>query len=117
MRFEDQKDHKVFFLPELSKGIESVVVSRWLVDNKTAVCYDQAVLEVDTDKVTFEICAHRPGIITTAYPLGETAFIGYPLFRIDDPEKELTIDEKVEQFCDMVPDEQEKALTIKLPRI
>lgn len=111
------KEHKVYFLPKLSRDIEEVTVSKWLVDNKTTVVYDQPVLEVETDKVTFEICAHRAGIISTAYPLGEVARIGYPLFRIDDPERELTIDEKVEEFYDMDLNEQEKALIIKLPRI
>ena len=116
MMSEAKREH-VFFLPEMGEGVEYVIVDRWLVDNKSTVVEDQPVLEVSTDKVTFELCAHRAGIITTAYPLGIHAAPGYPLFRIDDPEKELTIDEKIERFHDLDPDEQEKALIIKLPRI
>ena len=113
----EAKRENVFFLPELSKGVDCVTVDKWLVDNKATVVYDQPVLEVSTDKVTFEICAHKAGIITTAYPLGIHAGIGFPLFRIDDPERLMTADERIEAMYDMEPEELNNALTIKLPRI
>lgn len=113
----EAKRENVYFLEQLGQGTEAVNVDKWLVDNKSTVVYDQPVLEVSTDKVTFEVCAHRDGIITCAYPLGIHAAVGYPLFRIDDPEKELTIEEKIEEFYDLEPEQQQQALIYKLPRV
>jgi pyruvate/2-oxoglutarate dehydrogenase complex dihydrolipoamide acyltransferase (E2) component len=113
----EQEDYKVYFLPQLGQGDESVTVTRWLVNNKSYVIYDQAVLEFETDKVCFEITAHRTGIITQAFPLGEKALIGDPLFRIDDPEPVKTVEDFINDFEDMDPEEKEATIKFKLPRI
>ena len=61
-------------LPELSEGQEEVVITQWHLSEEDPVAKDQDLLEVSTDKATFDISSPCDGILKKIYKTdGESA--------------------------------------------
>ncbi|MDX1995584.1 MAG: dihydrolipoamide acetyltransferase family protein [bacterium] len=50
-------------MPEMGEGVHEGTIVRWLKDIGDAVQHDEPLLEVETDKVTVEICAQEAGVL------------------------------------------------------
>lgn len=54
---------KKFILPSLGEGIEKATVSYWLLDEGAAIKEGDDVVEMVTDKATFNVPANCSGVI------------------------------------------------------
>ena len=71
-------------LPELGEGIETAVVSTWYVKVGDRVKEDDDVVELITDKATFNVSATAGGIVKKILAKeGEEVKIGGPLALIE----------------------------------
>ncbi len=78
------KTETQIILPELGEGIDKAVVACWHAQPGDAVCQEDDLLEVVTDKATFHIPASVDGVLKTILvPAGQEARIGEPLAVID----------------------------------
>src|SRR6185437_16024229 len=74
-----------FRLPDLGEGTTEAELIRWLVKPGDAVKLDQAVAEVQTDKVLVELPSPVAGTIRTLLvDEGTMAPVGTVLFEIDE---------------------------------
>ncbi|MCP5537823.1 MAG: dihydrolipoyllysine-residue succinyltransferase [Akkermansiaceae bacterium] len=63
-------------VPAAGESITSASVGRWLVSNGSTVAKDDALVTLDTDKVSTELEAEEGGVITILVPEGEEVPIG-----------------------------------------
>ena len=78
------KEQTHITLPALGEEIEKATVACWHVHEGEIVREDDDVLEVVTDKATFNIPAEKPGVIREILvPEGQDAEIGAPLAVIE----------------------------------
>lgn len=64
-------------LPELGEGIEKAVVACWHVKQGDQVNQDDDILEVVTDKATFNVPAHKAGVVAKiCVKEGDDAIVG-----------------------------------------
>ena len=67
-------------LPDLGEGIETATVAFWHVKEGDAVVADQDIVEMVTDKATFNVSAGKSGRVTKfLVKQGEEVKIGAPL--------------------------------------
>ena len=71
-------------LGQLSLGMETGQILRWLVADGDLVEAGQVILEVETDKATAEVEAPGDGRITIVAAEGETIAVGGVLATIDE---------------------------------
>ncbi|GAM09024.1 dihydrolipoyllysine-residue succinyltransferase component of 2-oxoglutarate dehydrogenase complex [Geobacter sp. OR-1] len=69
-------------VPEVGESVHDALVARWLKEDGAAVAKDEAVCEIETDKITLELNADIAGILTIIAPAGETVKIGTVIGRI-----------------------------------
>jgi 2-oxoglutarate dehydrogenase E2 component (dihydrolipoamide succinyltransferase) len=64
-------------VPEVGESIQEVQVGRWLLAKGEHAAKEQGVVEIETDKISFEIAAPVSGVITRVVKAeGETAAVG-----------------------------------------
>jgi len=63
-------------IPTIGESVTSGVVSRWLKPDGAAVARDEAVLELETDKVTMEVPAPAAGVLRHNAKQGDTVAVG-----------------------------------------
>lgn len=72
------------YLPELGEEIEKAVVSAWFVKVGDKVAQDDDIVELATDKATFNVAATASGVVKKILVLeGQEAKIGAPLAVIE----------------------------------
>lgn len=77
---------------EGSTTMASGVVLEWLVDVGDVVDAGQVLVEIETDKVSFEVVAPAPGTIRQrCAEVGEEVEVGAVLLRIGDPDEPLQL--------------------------
>lgn len=75
---------KKLVLPELGEGIEKAVVSYWLFDEGAQVKEGQDVVEMVTDKATFNVPVNCSGVIKKIlFREGEVVRVGEALAEIE----------------------------------
>jgi 2-oxoglutarate dehydrogenase complex dihydrolipoamide succinyltransferase (E2) component len=71
-------------MPQLGESIAEGTIIKWLIPSGGRVEKDQALLEVETDKVSLEIPSPASGVLTEVLiPEGQTVPIGTLLARLD----------------------------------
>ncbi|MDP1853967.1 MAG: lipoyl domain-containing protein [Candidatus Omnitrophota bacterium] len=71
-------------LPELGEGIEKATVSYWLLDEGAQVKEGEDVVEMVTDKATFNVPANYSGVIKKIlFREGENVRVGEALAEIE----------------------------------
>ena len=78
-------------LPKLGTNMTEATVVRWLKHEGDAVTVGEPLVEVETEKATFEVDAEVPGVLRSvlAKP-GDTVPVAMPLGVVADPEESLT---------------------------
>jgi 2-oxoglutarate dehydrogenase E2 component (dihydrolipoamide succinyltransferase) len=71
-------------IPQAGESVTSGVLSRWMKNDGDYVKRDEAVLELETDKVTLEVVAPASGVLKTGIKAGETVNIGQTVGAVDD---------------------------------
>jgi 2-oxoglutarate dehydrogenase E2 component (dihydrolipoamide succinyltransferase) len=71
-------------IPNLGESINEVVLGAWLVQNGSWVDRDQALLEIESDKVTQELPSPVSGIVNITKQAGEECNIGDTIGSIDE---------------------------------
>lgn len=75
---------KKLVLPDLGEGIEKATVSYWLVDEGTQVNEGQDVVEMVTDKATFNVPSNHSGVIKKIlFREGQVVYVGDGLAEIE----------------------------------
>ena len=70
-------------VPSLGESVSEATVANWLKNQGEAVSADEAIVELETDKVTLEVNAPTAGTISEVLvPTGETVEVGAVLGRI-----------------------------------
>ncbi len=71
-------------VPTLGESVTEATVARWLKQPGEAVKMDEALVELETDKVTLEVNAASAGVLTEiVVPQGETVEVGALLGRLE----------------------------------
>ena len=71
-------------VPTLGESVTSATVARWIKHEGDAVATDEALLELETDKVTVEVNAPAPGVLTSiSAPEGSEVAVGAVLGLLD----------------------------------
>lgn len=70
-------------IPTVGESVTSGVLSKWLKPDGSFVKRDEAVLELETDKVNMEIVAPSDGTLRHAAKEGETVNVGTVVGRVD----------------------------------
>jgi 2-oxoglutarate dehydrogenase E2 component (dihydrolipoamide succinyltransferase) len=74
-------------VPSLGESVSEATVANWLKNQGDAVSADEAIVELETDKVTLEVNAPAAGTISEVLvPTGETVEVGALLGRIAEGE-------------------------------
>jgi 2-oxoglutarate dehydrogenase E2 component (dihydrolipoamide succinyltransferase) len=71
-------------VPEVGESIFEALVARWLRHDGDTVAKDEALCEIETDKITFEISAAVAGTLRIRTPAGTTVKIGSVIGLIDE---------------------------------
>ena len=75
---------KKLVLPELGEGIKKATVSYWLFDEGAQVKEGEDVVEMVTDKATFNVPVHYSGVIKKIlFREGEVVRVGEALAEIE----------------------------------
>lgn len=75
---------KKLILPELGEGIEEAVVSLWHFSEGDSVGAGDDIVEIVTDKATFNVPADSSGIIKKIiHPEGDTVKVGDALAELE----------------------------------
>jgi 2-oxoglutarate dehydrogenase E2 component (dihydrolipoamide succinyltransferase) len=70
-------------VPTLGESVTEAIVSRWLKQPGESVAADEALVELETDKVTVEVNAPEAGVLAEVLAKeGETVEVGALLGRI-----------------------------------
>jgi 2-oxoglutarate dehydrogenase E2 component (dihydrolipoamide succinyltransferase) len=70
-------------IPSVGESVSSGVISKWLKPDGAAVKRDEAVLELETDKVNMEIVAPADGVLRHGAKEGDTVNVGASVGRIE----------------------------------
>ena len=82
-------------VPRLGMDMEEANILRWMVEEGATVEKGDPVLEIDTDKVAFEIEANADGVIQNLKgEPGETVPVGMTLAYIAAPGEEISVEEE-----------------------
>lgn len=72
-------------VPTLGESVVDAVVARWLKREGDAVAQGEALVELETEKITLEVFAERDGVLQTiAKQVGEVVAVGDVLGAIDE---------------------------------
>ena len=71
-------------IPAVGESITSGLISTWHKENGEAVAVGDALLTLETDKVSTEITAEKAGVLRILVPQGEEVKIGTVVARIDE---------------------------------
>lgn len=63
-------------VPAVGESVYEAVIARWLRKTGDVVAKDEALCEIETDKVTLEVTSEADGVLTVLTPEGETVKIG-----------------------------------------
>lgn len=78
-------------MPQLSESLQEGTVSRWYRQEGEPIAAFDALLEVETDKVTTDISAPASGVVLQILvPAGTTVKVGTPLVLIGSPDEATT---------------------------
>lgn len=74
----------VVTLPDIGEGVVEGEVVEWLKNVGDSIAQDEPVVVVMTDKATVELPSPHPGVLLKQhYALGDTAYLGKPLYEIE----------------------------------
>jgi 2-oxoglutarate dehydrogenase E2 component (dihydrolipoamide succinyltransferase) len=71
-------------VPPVGESVFEALIARWLKRTGEHVAKDEALCEIETDKVTLEVTAEVEGILTILVPEVETVKIGTVIATIDE---------------------------------
>jgi 2-oxoglutarate dehydrogenase E2 component (dihydrolipoamide succinyltransferase) len=71
-------------VPPVGESVFEALIARWLKKTGDHVAKDEALCEIETDKVTLEVTAEVEGILTILVPEVETVKIGTVIATIDE---------------------------------
>jgi 2-oxoglutarate dehydrogenase E2 component (dihydrolipoamide succinyltransferase) len=63
-------------IPHVGESIQEAVLAEWFKQDGDKVAKDEALLVIETDKVTLEVTAEVAGVLRIQVPAGETVTIG-----------------------------------------
>jgi 2-oxoglutarate dehydrogenase E2 component (dihydrolipoamide succinyltransferase) len=63
-------------IPSVGESVKEAVLAQWYKQSGDSVHKDEAILVIETDKVTLEVVAESDGVLTITIPEGETVAIG-----------------------------------------
>lgn len=63
-------------IPGVGESVQEAVLAQWFKKDGDAVRKDEALLLIETDKVTLEVTAEADGILSITVPAGQTVAIG-----------------------------------------
>ena len=100
-------------LPKLGTNMTEATIIRWLKHEGDAVAVGEPLVEVETEKATFEVDAEVPGVLRSVLARsGDTVPVTMPLGVIADPEESLTEHMKeVEALRVTIASEEHRAAT------
>lgn len=71
-------------LPKLNQAGDDAVVSDWIVREGDTIAMDVPVIEMETDKVTVEVCSTVAGKVTRQFVRkGDTVEVGQPILEVE----------------------------------
>jgi len=70
-------------IPSVGESVKEAVLAQWYKQSGESVHKDEAILVIETDKVTLEVVAESDGVLTITIPEGETVAIGTVVGFID----------------------------------
>ncbi len=70
-------------IPSVGESVKEAVLAQWYKQSGDRVHKDEAILVIETDKVTLEVVAESDGVLTITVPEGETVAIGTVVGFID----------------------------------
>lgn len=71
-------------VPAVGESVFEALIARWLKKSGERVAKDEALCEIETDKVTLEITSDVAGVLTVLAGEGETVKIGTAIASIDE---------------------------------
>jgi len=71
-------------VPAVGESVFEALVARWLKSSGERVEQDEPLCEIETDKVTLEVTADAPGILSISVQEGETVKIGAVIGTIEE---------------------------------
>ncbi|UFS71504.1 2-oxoglutarate dehydrogenase complex dihydrolipoyllysine-residue succinyltransferase [Geomonas sp. RF6] len=93
-------------VPPVGESVTEALIARWLKSDGSSVAKDEAVCEIETDKVTLEITSEIAGTLSIVVQEGETVKIGTVIARIEEgaakeakpaEEPRTVVEQKIEQ--------------------
>lgn len=77
---------RAFVVPELGESVKSATVAKILVSKGDKVSLEQAVAELETDKVSLEVPSNVEGIVDEVLVReGDEVKVSQPLFTVSSP--------------------------------
>ena len=70
-------------IPSVGESVQEAVLAEWFKQDGDSVQKDEALLVIETDKVTLEVVAEESGMLKILVPEGETVAIGAVVGQID----------------------------------
>src|SRR5210317_2091456 len=70
-------------IPSVGESVQEAVLAEWFKKDGDAVQKDEALLVIETDKVTLEVTAETGGVLKILIQEGETVAIGAIVGRIE----------------------------------
>jgi pyruvate/2-oxoglutarate dehydrogenase complex dihydrolipoamide acyltransferase (E2) component len=71
-------------LPKLNQAGDDAVVAAWIVEIGDAISVDVPVIEMETEKVTVEVCSTVAGRVTRQFvSKGDTVKVGQPILEVE----------------------------------
>jgi len=70
-------------IPSVGESVQEAVLAEWFKQDGDSVQKDEALLVIETDKVTLEVVAEESGVLKIKVPEGETVAIGAVVGQID----------------------------------
>jgi 2-oxoglutarate dehydrogenase E2 component (dihydrolipoamide succinyltransferase) len=74
-------------IPHVGESVQEAVLAEWFKQDGDSVAKDEALLVIETDKVTLEVAAEVAGILRIQTPAGETVTIGAVVAVIEPGER------------------------------
>ena len=59
-------------IPHVGESVQEAVLAEWFKQDGDPVAKDEALLVIETDKVTLEVTAEVAGVLDIQVPAGET---------------------------------------------
>ncbi|CAH2030421.1 2-oxoglutarate dehydrogenase complex dihydrolipoyllysine-residue succinyltransferase [Trichlorobacter ammonificans] len=70
-------------IPTVGESVVEALLARWHKGAGEAVRRDEALCEIETDKITMDIFAEADGVLTISVPAGTTVAVGAVIGRLD----------------------------------